>query len=123
MPEVFREKGDIVEIGSDWLARLKAAASESPLRRSRVCLHADDDAPVHEMILVLCQDTLFQPHRHLTKAESFHMIEGELDLVIFDEDGAPARMIQLGAAGSGNRLEKYAKRFGRMSSNSRGSVM
>ena len=39
MPEVFRNSDEIVTVGPQWLQRLKDAARESPLRRSRLCLH------------------------------------------------------------------------------------
>jgi len=101
MMEIYRECESIVEIGHDWLARLKASALESPLGRSRVCVHVDDAATVQEMILAMRQDVLFRPHRHLNKTESFHMIEGDLDIVLFDEGGRPIRVIRLAAIGSG----------------------
>jgi len=101
MTEVFRECDPIVEIGPDWLSRLKASAIEGPLGRSRVCVHLDDATPVQEMILAVRQDVLFRPHRHLNKTESFHMIEGALDIVVFDECGRPIRGIQLATIGNG----------------------
>ena len=99
MTEVFRACTPIVEIGLDWLSLLKAAAIESPLGRCRVCLHVDDAAAVQEMILALREDVLFRPHRHLNKTESFHMIEGALDIIVFDEGGRPIRAVQLAATG------------------------
>jgi cupin fold WbuC family metalloprotein len=101
MTEVFRECGSIVEIGPDWLSRLKTSAIESPLGRCRVCVHVDDAAMVQEMVLAMRQDVLFRPHRHPGKTESFHMIEGALDIVVFDERGRPIRGIQLAAIGGG----------------------
>lgn len=100
MADVFRLADDIVEIGPDWLARLKAAADASPLRRARVCLHRAAQDTVQEMIIALCADVLFRPHRHHGKTESFHLIEGDLDLVIFDEAGRPLRTVQMGPVGS-----------------------
>lgn len=101
MPEVFRTTDEVVEIGSGWLGTLKQAAEQSPLRRARVCLHVENDSAVQEMILVLCQDVLFRPHRHLNKTESFHIIEGELDVIVFDPDGKPIRTLRMGPPGSG----------------------
>jgi cupin fold WbuC family metalloprotein len=101
MTEVFRECDPIVEIGPDWLSRLKTSAIESPLGRSRVCVHVDDAATVQEMILAIRRDVLFRPHRHPKKTESFHMVEGALDIVVFDEAGRPIRGVQLAAVGSG----------------------
>ncbi len=101
MTEVYRECDPVVEIGPDWLSRLRTSAIESPLGRSRVCVHVDDATPVQEMILAVRQDVLFRPHRHLNKTESYHMIEGALDVVVFEEGGRPIRGVQLAAIGNG----------------------
>lgn len=101
MPDVFKHTDAIIEIGPDWLARLKRAAQESPLRRARVCLHIDPEDAIQEMIIALCEDTLFRPHRHHDKTESFHIVEGELDLIVFDDGGRPLRIIQMGPIASG----------------------
>jgi cupin fold WbuC family metalloprotein len=101
MTEVFRECDAIVEIGPDWLVRLKRAALDNPLGRSRVCVHVDDAATVQEMIIAMRQDVLFPPHRHLKKTESFHMVEGALDIVVFELNGTPIRAIRVAAVGSG----------------------
>jgi cupin fold WbuC family metalloprotein len=101
MTEVFKTTDQVVEIGDLWIGRLKAAASASPLRRSRVCLHLASTDNIQEMILALCSDVLFKPHRHLNKTESFHIIEGELDVVVFTESGETLRVVQMGPIGSG----------------------
>src|SRR3974390_2760123 len=101
MPKVFQNADEIIEVGSAWITRLKAAASASPLRRARLCLHHGAKDNIQEMILVLCSDVLFRQHRHLNKTESFHIIEGELDLIIFSESGKALQMLPMGPVGSG----------------------
>src|SRR4051812_46136918 len=101
MNEVFTHSENIIAIGEDWLDRLKVAAQQSPLRRSRLCLHLSPNDTVQEMIIALCQDVLFQPHRHEHKTESFHIIDGELDLVIFDGHGTPIQTLKMAPPGSG----------------------
>jgi cupin fold WbuC family metalloprotein len=101
MPEVFRNDRKIVCVGEAWIRRLKEAAAASPLRRARLCLHRADGDAVQEMIIALCRDVLFRPHRHEAKSESFHVIEGELDVVVFGARGAPERVIRMGPPGSG----------------------
>jgi cupin fold WbuC family metalloprotein len=64
-------------------------------------VHVDDAAMVQEMILALRQDVLFRPHRHPNKTESFHVIEGALDIVVFDQSGTPLRAVRLAAIGGG----------------------
>jgi cupin fold WbuC family metalloprotein len=53
------------------------------------------------MIIVLCREVLFRPHRHANKTESFHVIEGEFDMIVFDDDGQPKRVILMGSPESG----------------------
>lgn len=71
------------------IAELLCAARRAPLRRARLCLHDGPDDPLHEMIIALCRDSYVAPHRHQRKTESFHMLAGEVDVVVFDDDGLP----------------------------------
>jgi cupin fold WbuC family metalloprotein len=100
MKEVFRNSEDIALVDDGWIRFLKERASGSPLRRSRLCLHRTHDDPVQQMIIVMCRDVLFRPHRHHAKNESFHMIEGLLDLIFFDDNGRPEQAIRMGPLGS-----------------------
>ena len=102
MPEVFHNGEDIAQVGDDWIVRLKQAAAESPLRRSRLCLHRTNEDTVQEMILALCRDVLFRPHRHRNKSESFHIIEGDLVVLLFNDEGHVIRAIHMGPPGSGH---------------------
>jgi len=101
MAEVFRHEEEILEVRADWLDRLKRAAAESPLHRARLCLHLSTDDTVQEMLIAICRNLLFQPHRHLRKTESFHIIEGDLYVLIFDDRGEVIRAIHMGPPGSG----------------------
>jgi cupin fold WbuC family metalloprotein len=101
MQNVFHNDRNVVAVDENWLQFLKLRAQESPLRRSRLCLHRKPDDGVHEMIIVMCRDVLFRPHRHRIKTESFHVIEGMLDVVLFDDGGTPQEAIQMGPISSG----------------------
>lgn len=101
MPEVFTHQEDILRVGPDWLERLKQAAAASPLRRARLNLHRSHDDAVQEMLIVLCRDVLFRPHRHLRKSESFNVLDGEFYVLVFDEDGRVLRTVHMGPPGSG----------------------
>lgn len=101
MTEVFRNRDAVAVVGDDWLRRLKENAAAAPKRRARLCLHADDAAPVHQMVVALCADSAIAPHRHDAKPESFHVVDGDLAILLFADDGAVERVIRLGAPGSG----------------------
>ncbi|MBP7830249.1 MAG: WbuC family cupin fold metalloprotein [Kiritimatiellae bacterium] len=80
---------------------LKRQADLNPRRRIRICAHEDPGEPIHEMLIVHAHMTYVRPHKHLTRIESFHVIEGEADMVMFDERGGTARVIRMGPYGSG----------------------
>lgn len=101
MREVLHNREDIAVVDENWIKLLKDRAANSPLRRSRLCLHRTHDDPVQQMIIVMCKDVLFRPHRHRAKTESFHMIEGMLDLIFFNDAGHPEQSIRMGPLGSG----------------------
>jgi cupin fold WbuC family metalloprotein len=93
---------DIVTVGPETLSDLKRLAEQSPRRRSRLCLHHSTSDEVHEMVIVFCGDTYLRPHRHPRgKTESYHVIEGELTVLFFDDNGQITRQIEMGAVGSG----------------------
>jgi cupin fold WbuC family metalloprotein len=98
---VFYNHDEIVEVGRDWLEELKHRAYVADQKRARLCLHHSPDDVLHEMIIVFHVDTVIRPHRHLRKTESFHVIFGELDVVLFDEEGNVTRIVEMGDAASG----------------------
>jgi cupin fold WbuC family metalloprotein len=101
MSSVFRQQDQVIVVGDSWIEKVKASARAEPLRRARLNLHHHESDAVQEMIIAFCDDTLIIPHRHLGKSEAFHMVEGRLDVVLFDDNGVVIQRIRLGAAGSG----------------------
>jgi cupin fold WbuC family metalloprotein len=92
---------DIIEIQPAQLAALKKLAAAAPLRRARFCLHQSHRDAVQEMVIAFCQDTYNRPHRHDNKSESFHVIEGRLAVVFFDNEGKVTHRIRLETPGQG----------------------
>lgn len=101
MTNVFHNTDDVAEVGAAWFDRLKAEAVASDRKSARLCLHASADDPLHEMVIVFHKDIVVRPHRHRRKSESYHMIFGELDIVLFDDSGRPSRLVAMGERGSG----------------------
>lgn len=74
---------------------LKGMAEDSPNKRSRACL-APTSAWVQEMIICMMRESYVRPHKHpKTKPESYHVIEGELAVVIYTPEGEHYREIRL----------------------------
>lgn len=88
MSVIFFDQQEIIEINQVQIEDLKNRATQSPRRRARLCLHHSHTDLVQEMVIAFCQDSYVPPHRHQNKTESFHIIEGELQVVFFDNDGS-----------------------------------
>jgi len=101
---IFYNTEPVVEVSNDWYAKLKRHAFEADQKRARLCLHRSPEDALHEMIIVFHRDTIVRPHRHSCKSESYHIIFGELDILLFDENGHPTRLIRMGDLSSGGTL-------------------
>ena len=92
---------DITEIKAKDLVRIKESAKSSPLKRARLCVHKDHGDRIHEMIIAFHNGSYVRPHRHLNKIESFHIIEGELLIIFFDDNGNVTQKIKMATCNSG----------------------
>jgi len=82
---------------------LKSAALESERRRARFCAHNTENDRLHDMLIVLHQDTYVPPHTHL-RPESGHVIEGLANLVFFNSEGKINGVVNLGDYSSGENF-------------------
>jgi cupin fold WbuC family metalloprotein len=96
----------IVKLAQSDLEELKRSLAASTLGRSRICAHKESTDALHEMLIALAQKTYIRPHKHFGKSESFHVIEGAVDVVLFSDAGAISDVIPLGELSSG-RLFYY----------------
>jgi cupin fold WbuC family metalloprotein len=94
-PEVLVADGPLLALSGAELDDLVARVPAAPRGRVRICAHQTDDAALHEMIIAMAGGRYIRPHRHRGKAESFHLIRGEVDIVFFDEDGAIATVLPM----------------------------
>jgi cupin fold WbuC family metalloprotein len=99
--EVRYATDEIVTVDAGDVARLKQDASDNARRRIRLCAHRNIGDRLHEMLIVHARDAYVRPHKHLGKSESFHVVEGDVDVVLFDDEGGVREMIRMGAFASG----------------------
>src|SRR5438309_9931257 len=97
--EVFIATGGVVQVRPEDVAMGKAKGTTNARKRARLCAHPGPDDPLHEMLIVLDRGTYIRPHKHGDKSESFHIIEGELDVVLFHDSGAIREVIRMGPYG------------------------
>lgn len=76
-----------VKVDKKLIKELKEIAASVGNKNIRLCLHESPDALSHDMIILERKGKYYRPHKHLTKGESFHIIEGLLAVFIFDESG------------------------------------
>jgi 8-oxo-dGTP diphosphatase len=53
----------------------------------RICMHVNDNADIHEMIMIHSKPSKVGPLKQLKTSLSYHIIEGELAIELFDEKG------------------------------------
>ena len=102
--EVFYFEDPIVRMGRRELQFLMEKVGSNERRRVRLCAHRSVEDPVHEMFVTLTKESYIRPHKHLTKSESFHIIEGSMDLVVFDDGGRVTERVRLGDYRSGGEF-------------------
>lgn len=86
----------ITQIDRTDVLQLIALAKANSRERIRVCAHHSTNDTLHEMLIVHSKNTYVRPHKHLGKPESFHVIEGRADIVVFDDNGDVRDVIQIG---------------------------
>lgn len=99
--EVFQATGGVVQVRAADVAEVVRKGTTTARKRSRLCAHPGPDDALHEMLICLDRATYIRPHRHGKKAESFHVIEGELDVVFFHDDGGVREVVRMGPYQSG----------------------
>ena len=102
--EVLVASSPLVQLGRADIEALKQRALGNPRRRIRICAHPDTADRLHEMLIVHTRGAYVRPHKHLQKSESVHIIEGEVNVVFFDDAGAVAEVVRMGDYGSGRKF-------------------
>lgn len=64
--------------------------------KSRICSHLSIKDKTHEMIIYHKKGVYVRPHKHINKKESFHLINGMADLVVFKNNGDISNVVTLG---------------------------
>jgi len=100
-PEVFYSDGGFLAVADHHIEFLKAAAWASPLKRARLCFHSSPSDAQQEMLIVMHQSSYVRPHRHLSRVETFAMVEGSCDALTFDYTGVLDTIVAMTAPKSG----------------------
>lgn len=99
--EVIFAEDTIVKVNKSFIAHLKEMAKCNDRKRVRLCAHNNIDDNIHEMLIVHSKGNYIRPHKHLSKTESLHVIQGVADLILFGDDGTLYCVTQIGEHSSG----------------------
>jgi len=99
--EVFYAEGPVITLGLPDLDFLKLQARRNPRKRARLCTHMGTSDRLHEMLIINLRDTYVRPHKNTDKPKSFQVLEGIMDVVLFDDAGEVCGVSRLGQYGSG----------------------
>lgn len=100
-PEVLYSEAAITSVNRSDVDLFKQQSSRNPRKRIRLCTHENPDDRLHEMLIVHERSAYVRPHKHPGKTESTHIIEGLVDVVMFDDDGQITQVISMGDYTSG----------------------
>ena len=89
-----------IRVDAALLNQLKEVAANASPKNARICLHDSPDAAFHEMIIFERRGGYLRPHKHLSKGESYHVIEGSMAAFIFDNGGTILDTCRIGEGGA-----------------------
>lgn len=99
--EVLYPIDDVVVVDVADLSDLKRMSLLNARKRIRLCAHRSPTDSLHEMFIVHTRDCYIRPHKHLGKVESMAILEGEADVVLFNDNGTIRQVTKMGDLNSG----------------------
>ncbi len=99
--EVLYSEEAIATANQSDIENFKNLSSHNHRKRIRLCAHPDQSDSLHEMLIVHEKGAYVRPHMHPGKSESTHIIEGLVDVLLFDDRGRIERVIRMGDYASG----------------------
>ena len=102
--EVLYPQDEVVLIDTVDLEEMKRLAMINPRQRIRLCTHRSPTDHLHEMFIIHSKECYVRPHKHIGKAESMAILEGEVDVVLFHDDGSIKEVVKMGDIASGKKF-------------------
>ena len=88
-------------ITEETIARLLSRALASPRKRTNLNLHAEMSDPTNRFLNAGIAGTYVRPHRHrIGKWELLSVVQGTVDVMTFNADGAVKNRVSLSGVGA-----------------------
>ena len=94
----------VVAVSKSTIDYIKEIASGNSRQISRLCCHKTTEDGVQEMLIFHPKGTYVPAHKHHNKEESSHIIEGELDLITFNDIGSIKSILRMSEYLSGSEF-------------------
>ena len=94
--EVYHSKENFFSLSKEDINRLISLAKNTTRGRVRYCSHSSGQESLHEMFIVHPKGAYVRPHKHIDKIESMLVIDGEVDYIMFDNDGNVDNVVKMG---------------------------
>ena len=95
-------KKDLVLFDKSIIRKIKYKASKNNKKRARICIHKNLNEKTNEMIIALSKKSFIAPHIHPNnKSESYFIIEGSMNVYVFNKLGKVKKIIKMGTFNSG----------------------
>jgi cupin fold WbuC family metalloprotein len=94
--EVYHSVDKSFDLTQLDIKNLVDLADQSERKRIRFCTHLSAEELVHQMFIVHPKGAYVRPHKHTANSESILVLEGEVDYVIFDENGDIDSIVRMG---------------------------
>ncbi|MBF0409938.1 MAG: cupin fold metalloprotein, WbuC family [Candidatus Riflebacteria bacterium] len=104
----FYCKEEVVFLTKEIINELKKIAFREK-RNIRISMHQSQKSELHNMIILHHKNTYVRPHKHLLKAEAYHLIEGSQIVFVFNEEGQVLRRLDVSI--EGNLLYRFEKNY------------
>jgi cupin fold WbuC family metalloprotein len=97
MKEVIFNKNSFPILTNSLIKEIKELSIKAPKLRARFCLHMSHDDPIQEMVIATRKESYNRPHRHpIGRTKSYHIIEGQMDVLVFSDTGEVIERFSLG---------------------------
>ena len=71
--------------------------TKSERKRHRICFHQNTNVKLHDIIIAYDKDSYVPPNKHIGKPETIMLLQGELEVYIFSDEGKCTNFIKLSA--------------------------
>ena len=99
--EVYHSSSNLLFLEKKDINNLIEIAKLNKRKRARLCSHLNSDEVIQEMIIVHPRGAYVRPHKHINKIESMMILEGEVDFILFNENGKIKDKVEMGDYSSG----------------------